>query len=100
MEISRIGTEMVSEAHEKEPHLVHNKKSKRTLKNKQEPEPDAIFKQLEEKKELLELGINSYLYKFGINGILKNDVVELLKEKWYELVIDESILEAGKSPEL
>ena len=40
------------------------------------------------------------MYKFGINGILKNDVVELLKEKWYELVIDESILEAGKSPEL
>jgi hypothetical protein len=46
------------------------------------------------------LGINSYLYKFGINGILKNDVVELLKEKWYELVIDESILDTGKSSEL
>ena len=35
MEIPRIGSEMVSEAHEKEPHLVNNKKSKRTLKNKQ-----------------------------------------------------------------
>jgi hypothetical protein len=40
------------------------------------------------------------LYKFGINGILKNDVVELLKEKWYQLVIDESVLDAGKTAQL
>lgn len=41
-----MDSHMISETKEKEQNLVNNKKSKRTLKNKQEPEPDAIFKQL------------------------------------------------------
>lgn len=39
--------------------------------------------------------INSYLviilviqYKFGFTGVLRRDVLEQLKMKWYELAID------------
>ena len=32
--------------------------------------------------------INSYLFKFGFTGVLRRDVLEQLKMKWYELAID------------